>query len=50
MIYIFRQTSEDAQTHLRLRYKTDENSFNTTQEIIDFFTNIYLDSFKVKNA
>ena len=50
MIYIFRRTTEDAQIHLRPRYGTNEDSFKIAQKMIDFFINIYLDSFKVKNA
>jgi hypothetical protein len=50
MVYIFGRTTGDAQTHLRSRYGTDEDSFDTAQEMIDFLANIYLDPFKVKNA
>ena len=50
MIYIFGRTTGDAQTHLRPKYGTDEDSFKTAQEMIDFLANIYLDPFKAKNA
>jgi hypothetical protein len=50
MVYIFGRTNGDAQTHLRPRYGTDEDSFKTAQEMIDYLANIYLDPFKVKNA
>jgi hypothetical protein len=50
MIYIFGRTTGDAQTHLRPRYGTNEDSLKTAQEMIDFLANIYLDPFKVKNA
>jgi hypothetical protein len=50
MIYVFGRTTGDAQTHLRPRYGTDEDPFSTSQDMIAFLANIYLDPFKVKNA
>ena len=50
MIYVFGRTTGDAQTYLRPRYNSEEDSFVTAQEMIDHLGGIYLDPFKVKNA
>jgi hypothetical protein len=50
MIYIFGRTQGDAQNALKTRYETAKNPFQTSQDMIDHLSNIYLDPYKVENA
>src|SRR5579859_4454689 len=50
MIYLFRQTTGDTQRTLQIQYRTAKNPFQTSKDIIDYLSNIYLNSYKVENA
>jgi cell division septum initiation protein DivIVA len=50
MIYLFGRTTGDAQRALQTRYGTAKNPFQTSKDMIDHLSNIYLDPYKVENA
>ena len=50
IIYLFRWTTGDAQRALQIRYGTAKNPFQTSKDMIDHLSNIYLDPYKVENA
>ena len=50
MIYLFGRTTGDTQRALQTQYGTIKNPFQTSKDIIDHLSNIYLDSYKVENA
>jgi hypothetical protein len=50
MVYLFGRTTGDAQKALHTRYGTAKNPFQTSQDMINHLSNIYLDPYKVENA
>ena len=50
MIYLFGRTTGEAQKALQIQYGTAKNPFQTSKDIINHLSNIYLNPYKVENA